>query len=371
MVELVNEVSVTLVNVSASDDMVAMAAWVSHDADSEDRLENRVQVEKLINFLYSNNHTSPFEHGLFTFKIDAPLFVAREFFRHRTASYNEVSGRYTVMQPRFYAGDTARVQKGKPGDYYFEDGTDDQTAIYLQGKRKALKKSWNVYEDRLEAGIAKEQAREELPLSLMTQWYVTMNPLNLMKFLTLRNESHALKEIQDVAVQMEQYLFEHMPLTYAAYKKRRNTEAVDLKKLEEETNKLKNELDNYKRVVSNLQREVHGYKSMVESLQNAKADVEGKYWDLSMKYNKEFVTAKEAQRAEGGPVPPTVGEVKFNPNIDNSYVMPKSLIEKFQELESAITPVYNIVVNPPKNGEDIAKAVLDTLKKIKDKDVKR
>jgi thymidylate synthase (FAD) len=207
--------------------MVAMAAWVSHDQDSEDRLENRVQVEKLINFLYKNKHMSPFEHGTFIFKVDVPFFVAREFHRHRTASYNEVSGRYTLMKPRFWVGAKARVQKGKPGDYYFEDGTPEQTAIYLKSKEKILDLAWEVYEQRLAAGIAKEQAREDLPLSMMTQFYATMNPRNLMQFLTLRNEEHALKEIQEVAVQMEELFAEQMPLTYKAFRSNRTAaEAV-------------------------------------------------------------------------------------------------------------------------------------------------
>lgn len=225
MIELVHDVGVELINVSASDDMVAMAAWVSHNQDEEDRLIDRSKVKGLINFLYRNKHMSPFEHGLFTFKVDVPLFVAREFHRHRTMSYNEVSGRYTEMQPRFYAGRTARVQHGKPGDYYFLDGTQEQTAIYLAGKRRILEAEWQVYLDRLNAGIAKEQAREDLPLSLMTQFYATCNPRNLMQFLTLRNEKHALKEIRDVAVKMEAHLAEQMPFVYEAYTKDRPVES--------------------------------------------------------------------------------------------------------------------------------------------------
>ena len=217
-VKLVKQVGVKLINTNASDDMVAMAAWVSHDADSEARLEDRGKVGGLINFLYRNRHMSPFEHGQFIFKIDVPLFVAREFHRHRTFSYNEVSGRYTQMKPRFWVGDTARVQHGKPGDYYFEDGTPEQTARYLQSKKRILQAAWDEYEARLEAGIAKEQAREDLPLSLMTQFYATVNPRNLMHFLSLRNDKHALKEIRDVAVKMEEAFAQTMPLTYAAYK---------------------------------------------------------------------------------------------------------------------------------------------------------
>lgn len=218
MVEFVSECRVKLVGHLASDNDVAMAAWVSHDADSEDRLEDQKKVKGLINFLYRNKHMSPFEHGIFKFRVDVPLFVAREFQRHRTFSYNEVSGRYTQMKPRFWRGNQARVQKGTPGDYYFEPASDEQTAIYLREKELAVTEDWARYQRLLEAGIAKEQAREDLPLSLMTQFYATCNPRNLMQFLTLRNEKHALQEIQDVARKMESYLEKIMPYTYEAFR---------------------------------------------------------------------------------------------------------------------------------------------------------
>lgn len=216
-VEFVNTCDVRLVGALASDNDVAMAAWVSHDIDNEERLQHPDRVKRLINFLYANKHLSPFEHGIFKFKVDVPLFVAREFHRHRTFSYNEVSGRYTQMKPRFWKGSVARVQHGKPGNYHFEDGTREQTAIYIREKETACSNAWDSYQRRLDAGIAKEQAREDLPLSLMTQFYATCNPRNLMQFLTLRNEAHALKEIQGVAVEMEKIFALQMPFTYQAY----------------------------------------------------------------------------------------------------------------------------------------------------------
>lgn len=227
----------TLVEASASDEMVAMAAWVSHDRDSEERLSDSNGIRKLINFLYRQKHLSPFEHGHFTFKVDVPLFVAREFHRHRTMSYNEVSGRYTLMKPRFYAGDDTRVQHGKAGDYYFEPGSQEQTALYLKSKERVLKVAWEEYQHRLDAGIAKEQAREDLPLSLMTQFYATTNPRNLMQFLMLRNEKHALKEIQMVAVEMEKHLALTMPATYKAFSKYRRREQWAAEQPEELWNK--------------------------------------------------------------------------------------------------------------------------------------
>lgn len=222
MIEFVNKVGVNLISAHASDDMVAMAAWVSHDADSEERLQDDYRVGRLIKFLYRENHMSPFEHGQFVFKVDVPLFVAREFQRHRTFSFNEVSGRYTEMKPRFWRADQARIQLGKPGAYYFEDASDEQTALYRRLKETKLERDWIHYQTLLDAGIAKEQAREDLPLSLMTQFYATVNPRNLMQFLTLRTAPNALKEIRDVANEMENIFAQTMPLTYEAYSSYRN-----------------------------------------------------------------------------------------------------------------------------------------------------
>lgn len=223
MIELVSEVKVELVDAAASDDMVAMAAWVSNAMDEEVRLQDQKRVAGLIDFLYRNKHFSPFEHGHITVKVDVPLFVAREWHRHRTQSYNEVSGRYTEMKPRFYCAPQARVQQGKMGNYYFVPGSKEQTALYRNFKFLDCENAWKSYQRKLDWGIAKEQAREDLPLSLMTQFYATANPRNWMQFLTLRNDTHALKEIRDAAVQVEEILAAVMPLTYSAYAKDRGS----------------------------------------------------------------------------------------------------------------------------------------------------
>lgn len=219
-IEFVDKCEVRLIDSLASDNDVAMAAWVSHDTDTEARLDNQDGVKKLISFLYRNKHLSPFEHGIFKFKVDVPLFVAREFHRHRTFSYNEVSGRYTEMKPRFYVPPRERplVQEGKPGDYYFTEGTNEQYALALSGIRNATNDSYAAYRRMLGHGIAKEVARDVLPLNLMTQFYATCNPRNLMQFLTLRNDSHALYEIRQVAVEMEKHLEATMPHTYEAFR---------------------------------------------------------------------------------------------------------------------------------------------------------
>jgi len=216
-IEYVSDVEVDLIHHNISDDMVCMAAWVSHDIDNEERLLHEGRKKKLINFLVENKHLSPLEHGSLTVKSNVPLFVRSEWHRHRTQSYNEVSGRYTEMLPRFWVGTKARVQRGKPGDYYFEEGTPEQTKAYQESKVRAVEAAWKEYQFRLDLGIAKEQAREDLPLSLMTQFYATGNLRNWLQFLALRDESHALEEIQLAARQVAGIVKEIAPITYDAF----------------------------------------------------------------------------------------------------------------------------------------------------------
>lgn len=219
-IEFVTKPSATLVQTNASDEMVAMAAWVSFDRDSEERLEDKARMQGLINFLMRERHMSPFEHGSFTFKIDCPIFVAREFHRHRTMAYNEVSGRYTEMKPRFYVPDTHRplTQQGKAGQYYFTFGDDKQKKLVEDAHKASIYWTWDNYQSQLEGGVAKEVARMVLPTSLMTQFYATVNPRNLMHFLGLRSSEQALYEIRQVAGDMEKELELAMPMTYGAWK---------------------------------------------------------------------------------------------------------------------------------------------------------
>lgn len=215
---------VELINHNANDDYVAMSAWVSFGNDNEERLENRVQVEKLINFLYKNQHMTPFESSSFTFRIKTPVFVAREVFRHRTGKFNEWSGRYSEMLPEFYLPNSERplTQQGKPGDYYFVAGTKEQYDLVSEQHMLLCHYAWRIYQDQLAIGVAKEVARNVLPLSTFTYFYFTIDARNLMHFLNLRNDSHALHEIREVAVKMEKYFAETMPLTYKAFDRKRN-----------------------------------------------------------------------------------------------------------------------------------------------------
>jgi thymidylate synthase (FAD) len=183
----------------------------------------------LINFLMKNRHGSPFEHGMLSFRITAPIFVWREFMRHRIGfSYNEQSGRYMEMLPYFYMPPRDRnlTQVGKPGHYTFEPGTDEQYRIMIESKSRSVRAAWDEYQLQLAAGIAKEVARTDLPLSIFSSAYVTCNPRSMMSFLSLRTKhedstfpSYPQWEINQVANIMESFFMERFPLTHAAFDK--------------------------------------------------------------------------------------------------------------------------------------------------------
>lgn len=213
------KMGVELIKTNATDNDVALAAWVSNGLDEVERLSDRKRVNGLIKFLYREQHMSPFEHGSFTFKVDCPIFVTREFQRHRTWSYNEVSGRYTELSPRFYVPgpDRPLIQQGKIGNYYFTPGTDDQIAVSRRMDQVAYESAWNSYQSKLSIGCAREVARNVLPLAIYTQFYATANPRNVMQFLTLRTAPNALYEIREVADKIENHFADTMPLTWTAF----------------------------------------------------------------------------------------------------------------------------------------------------------
>lgn len=211
----------TLIKTNATDDDVCHSAWVSTYADHQHHTADENKKSGLINYLYKNRHMSPFEHGSFTFLIDCPLFVAREFHRHRTWSYNEVSGRYKEMEGRFYVPTRGRplTQEGKPGAYTFTAGTEAQYNLVVNSFMKSFEVAWTEYNIMLSNSIAREVARDVLPLSLYTQFYATANPRNVMQFLTLRDDDAALYEIQQVARDIDKIFYDTMPMTHKAFHK--------------------------------------------------------------------------------------------------------------------------------------------------------
>ncbi|MGI9195212.1 MAG: FAD-dependent thymidylate synthase [Candidatus Nanopelagicus sp.] len=225
-----DDMSVELVKSSASDADVIWAARVSTAGDKslEDVGADAAKSEGLINYLARERHGSPFEHTSMTFFISAPIFVFREFMRHRIASYNEESGRYRELKPVFYIPSKERklVQIGKAGAYTFVDGTPEQFEITVAAIKETCNLAYANYQKMLDAGVAREVARAVLPVTLYSSMYVTMNARALMNFLSLRTArdgshfpSYPQREIEMVAEKMEAHFAKLMPITYGAFQK--------------------------------------------------------------------------------------------------------------------------------------------------------
>lgn len=237
-VQFRSDVTVELVRSSASDSDVLFAARVSTlgektlesasagPADPATADGPSPRDRGLINFLMRDRHGSPFEHNSMTFYVQAPIFVFREFMRHRIASYNEESGRYRELRPVFYVPAEERnlIQAGKPGAYEFHPGTDKQHALVDETVREASEHAYTAYRKMLAEGVAREVARMVLPLNIYSSMYVTMNARSLMNFLSLRRHvdgaafpSFPQREIEMCAEQMEAIWAGLMPLTQAAF----------------------------------------------------------------------------------------------------------------------------------------------------------
>jgi thymidylate synthase (FAD) len=225
-----SDVTVELVKSSASDADVIWAARVSTAGEqSMDEIgQDPGKSAGLINYLARERHGSPFEHTSMTFFVSAPIFVFREFMRHRIASYNEESGRYRELNPVFYVPDEDRklIQIGKTGAYTFVDGTPEQFKVSVEAMKKAYVVAYEQYKIMLDQGIAREVARVVLPVGLYSSMYVTMNARALMNFLSLRTAregshfpSYPQREIEMVAEKMEVEFARLMPLTHAAFEK--------------------------------------------------------------------------------------------------------------------------------------------------------
>ena len=226
-----SDVTVQLVRANASDADVLFAARVSTQGEQTLEAAHDVNLDTsrsagLINYLMRDRHGSPFEHNSMTFYVQAPIFVFREFMRHRIASYNEESGRYRELRGVFYVpgADRNLLQVGKPGAYDFLPGSPEQTALVSDEVRAVCTEAFASYQRMLDAGIAREVARIVLPLTIYSSMYVTMNARALMNFLSLRTKregthfpSYPQREIEMVAEKMEVSFAELMPLTYSSF----------------------------------------------------------------------------------------------------------------------------------------------------------
>ena len=213
---------VKLVRHMAADNYVIQAAQVS--AKGENNPDT--VPERLIRALMTGRHGSPFEHTSFTFFVEAPLFVFREWQRHRMSSFNEMSGRYTTLPGKFYIPPENRKMvnsgtKMKPRMVYDRNGAGNAMRHILAERSK---RAWKDYQEALENGIANEVASMVLTVNVFSQMYWTVNARSLMNFLSLRVESddstvrsYPQLEIDDPARIVENHFKRVMPLTHKAF----------------------------------------------------------------------------------------------------------------------------------------------------------
>lgn len=172
--------------------------------------------KKLIKYLLRNGHLSPFEHTVFQFHIKCPIFVARQWMRHRIASYNEISARYTEVKEEFYIPEKFRVQDtvNRQGSSEAKGELDQEQLLSIY--KASLEASYSAYKKLLEAGVAREMARAVLPVSQYTQFHWTINARSLLNYINLRTDGHAQYEIRCYANAIKEIFRIKMPWTAAA-----------------------------------------------------------------------------------------------------------------------------------------------------------
>ncbi|MBN1999742.1 FAD-dependent thymidylate synthase [candidate division KSB1 bacterium] len=186
---------------------VSVGKGVTHD----------IRDKKLVEFLLAHKHETPFEHSVFKFHVKCPIFVARQWFRHRISSFNEISGRYTEMKEEFCLPDRLRTQKAR--NYQYMELPQEKNNMLREKIALHYESCYKLYRELLDDGVAKEHARLVLPQSLYTQFYWTVNGRALMNFLALRLDEHAQYEIRQYAEKIAKIFSEKMPWSYEAFEK--------------------------------------------------------------------------------------------------------------------------------------------------------
>ncbi len=209
---------VRLVDYMGSDQRIVQTARVSYGEGTKTVREDA----GLIDYLMRHQHTSPFEHVVLELHCKMPIFVARQWIRHRTARLNEISGRYSVMVDEFYVPQPDQVNLQSDSNKQGRAG-DEVPAELRQKVIEILKRdqgtAYAAYEEMIDDGIARELARINLPLSLYTQWYWQMDLHNLFHFIALRADRHAQWEIQQYARAIAGIAKTVAPLAYTSFKR--------------------------------------------------------------------------------------------------------------------------------------------------------
>lgn len=216
MKNVLNHGFVRLVDKMGDDSTIVRSARVSYGDGTKTKRED----EKLIEYLLKNKHWTPFEMVVFTFHVKLPIFIARQWMRHRAGSYNEISARYSVMKDEFYVPDYDRIQgqsllnKQCSGELL---EIDDQVAAKSMIEI-ANQNAYETYKDLIDLGVARELARVVLPVSTYTEFYWKVDLRNLFNFLELRLHNHAQYEIRVYAEAITEIIQDIIPIALKSFK---------------------------------------------------------------------------------------------------------------------------------------------------------
>ena len=216
--DVLNAGKIELVDFMGSDLSVSQAARISNGAAMPEW--RGAADERLIEFLAENDHLTPFEHSVFKFYVKAPIFVFREWQRHRTFSYNELSARYKKLKTEFFYPTKLRVPDPGNKQSSIESGNEFDAVALQFHMAIAYDEAERVYEELLDQGVARELARSVLPVGTYSEMYVTGNFRNWMHFIDLRIRPGAQKEIRDYAGEVLYCIAQKMPLATAAFERK-------------------------------------------------------------------------------------------------------------------------------------------------------
>ena len=209
---------VRLIEHMGSDLSIVRNARVSYNAEIRTGEDEGKDV-KLLNYLVKNNHTSPFESCLFTFEVKAPIFVLRQWHRHRTWSFNEISARYAELPEEFYVPEMAQITGQSTSNKQMRTNEIHPLAEHMrQAIYSAGEGAFATYKELIAAGCPRELARSVLPVGTYSHMFATVDLHNLMHFLKLRLHSHSQYEIRVYAEAMLQLIEPLVPHTVAAFR---------------------------------------------------------------------------------------------------------------------------------------------------------
>ena len=218
MIPLLNRGHARLVEHVGSDLSIVRNARVSYDAEWRTG-EDEGKDAALINYLLKNQHTSPFECVTFTFDIKAPIFVLRQWHRHRTWSYSEISGRYAELPEEYYVPEVSQITLQSPTNKQMRTDKEHPQAERIQDIiSSSCEDSFTMYRTMIKLGVPRELARGVLPVNTFSHMFCTVDLHNLMKFLKLRLHPHAQYEIRVYAQALLDLITPVVPVAVAAFK---------------------------------------------------------------------------------------------------------------------------------------------------------